>query len=153
MSFEMFRNLATTSSKSKTIGQEQLARIRSHLLADPSIVVADEAHKVKSPDTEIGSLTSNFETTCRIALTGTPLANNLMDYFHMVDWIAPGYLGPAEEFKSYFQYPIEHGFYHDSSAYDRRYSLKKLQLLKEDIDPKVGDSNCEFQQHALMNSS
>lgn len=107
------------------------------LLKGPSIVVLDEAHKIKNRTSSIGALVQRFKTNSRIALTGTPLANNLSEYYAMIDWIAPGYLDTPEEFRAFYQQPIEEGTYADSTAYEQRRSLKKLRALMTDIEPKV----------------
>ena len=83
------------------------------------------------------SLDNSFKTMSRVALTGSPLANNLQDYYAMIDWVAPGYLGDVEEFKATYQRPIEEGTYADASAVEQRRSIKKLRVLKSEIDPKV----------------
>lgn len=112
-------------------------KIRRQLLEGPSIVVADEAHKLKNRGTAVGSHVHEFETASRIALTGSPLANNLHDYYAMIDWVAPKYLGDEKEFRAYYQEPIEEGTYADSTVSQQRRSLKKLKALKTDIAPKV----------------
>ena len=45
----------------------------------------------------------------RIALTGTPLQNNLLEYYTMISWVQPGFMGGQGEFKSEFVEPIERG--------------------------------------------
>ena len=138
--YEMFRNLLTTSSARKTstaITTEEQETLRQQLLEGPSIVVADEAHKMKNQNSGIGLLAPKFRTERRIALTGSPLANHLADYYAMIDWVAPGYLGDGQEFRDRYQNPIQNGLYIDSSAYDKRRALKKLEVLKKEIDPKV----------------
>jgi SNF2 family DNA or RNA helicase len=107
------------------------------LLKGPSVVLADEAHKIKNRTSSIGALVQRFKTNSRIALTGTPLANNLSEYYAMIDWVAPGYLDDPEDFRAFYQQPIEQGTYADSTAYEQRRSLKKLRALMADIAPKV----------------
>ena len=84
--------------------------------------------------------TSHFKSRIRIALTGSPLANNVAEYHTMIEWVAPNYLGPAVEFRVKYVEPIEAGLFSDSSSTERRKSLKMLGVLKEDIAPKVRDS-------------
>ena len=58
----------------------------------------------------------------------------------MIEWVAPNYLGPAVEFRAKYVEPIEAGLFADSSAPERRKSLKMLGVLKEDIAPKASGS-------------
>ena len=48
---------------------------------------------------------ARIETKKRVLLTGTPLQNNLMEYYHMVDFVNPGKLGDVTVFRSLF---VEH---------------------------------------------
>ncbi|RLL99980.1 hypothetical protein CFD26_107763 [Aspergillus turcosus] len=140
MSYDIFRKWIHnkgTQKMGKPLRDDEHANVRKWLLEGPNIIVADEAHKMKNPTSGISRAAVQFRSKSRIALTGSPLANNLTDYFTMVDWIAKGYLGEFPEFKANYVEPIEEGLYVDSTHYERRRSLKKLQVLKEILEPKV----------------
>lgn len=121
----------------KALSEEDHTFVLKCLLDGPNIVVADEAHKLKNKASQISQISQRFRTTSRLALTGSPLANNLTEYYVMIDWIAPGYLGDFEHFKISYQSPIEIGNYADASKYEQRRSVKKLKALMADIEPKV----------------
>ncbi|KAI9837386.1 MAG: hypothetical protein M1837_002995 [Sclerophora amabilis] len=139
ISYDKFRNFVTADpSRSRTsISEEMRVQIREMLLNGPHIIVADEAHKMRNTSSKISKAASQFKSKSRIALTGSPLANNLEEYHSMINWIAPGYLGPLVEFRSKYVEPIQEGLYLDSSPQERRKSLKMLWVLKCDLDPKV----------------
>ena len=140
MSYNIFRlwmQNKETKNRSKPLSDSTHAKLKKCLLQGPNIIVADEAHTLKNRDAGIAAAAGEFRSKSRIALTGSPLANNLSDYFSMLDWISPGYLGKAVEFKANYIEPIEEGLYVDSSYRERRKSLVKLQVLKEIINPKV----------------
>ncbi|KAI9924460.1 hypothetical protein MW887_007087 [Aspergillus wentii] len=140
MSYDIFRALIlnkATKTRGKALDEDDHKRVKEWLLDGPNIVVADEAHKMKNLRTGISQAASQFRTKSRIALTGSPLANNLEDYFTMVNWIAEDYLGDFVQFKANYVEPIEEGLYADSSHSERRRSLIKLQVLKEILEPKI----------------
>ena len=61
------------------------------------VVVLDEAHlMLKNNKSDIGKALSTMKTSRRIALTGTPLQNNLHEYYRLANWIRPGYLAKSE---------------------------------------------------------
>lgn len=152
VSYDLFRNFVAnnaTKNRPPPLNDETHERVRKQLLEGPTIIVADEAHKMKNKDSGIAIATALFKSKSRIALTGSPLANNLNEYYAMINWISPGYLGDLVQFRSKYVEPIEEGLYSDSSAYERRRSLMKLQVLKEDVAPKVNRADISVIQHDL----
>lgn len=132
-----YRRFMLLIDKSRTKGESKDKDVEKILLEEPNLVVADEAHMLKNARSKTGHFAKEFKTTSRIALTGSPLNNHLEEYHTMVDWIAPGYLGDIVQFRSKYSEPINEGLYADSSAYEKRLSLRKLHVLKRDLDPKI----------------
>ncbi|PGH23386.1 hypothetical protein AJ80_02496 [Polytolypa hystricis UAMH7299] len=152
MSYDLFRQLVlnkATKNRPAPFSEEMHNKLQKQLLQGPNIIVADEAHKMKNSGTGIAEAASKFRSKSRIALTGSPLANNLTDYYAMINWIAPGYLGDLVQFKVKYVEPIEQGLYADSTNWERRKSLKRLQVLKKDIDPKVNRADITVLEHDL----
>lgn len=140
MSYDMFRKLihnSATRTFKAPLDEEEHALVRKQLLDGPNFIVADEAHKMKNAKASITQAAIQFRSRSRIALTGSPLANNIEEYHTMIEWIAPNYLGPIAEFKAKYVEPIQQGLYLESSSYERRRSLKMLGVLREDLSPKV----------------
>ncbi|KAL1968965.1 hypothetical protein VTN77DRAFT_799 [Rasamsonia byssochlamydoides] len=152
LSYDIFRTWIhnkETRQRGKPLDDKTHAIVREQLLKGPNIIVADEAHKMKNRASGLSTAASEFKSKSRIALTGSPLANNLVDYFAMVDWIAPGYLGEFIEFKANYVEPIEEGLYADSTFVERRRSLKKLQVLKEILNPKINRADISVLKGSL----
>lgn len=103
----------------------------------PNIVIADEAHMMKNPKAQTHVAAANFRTLSRVALTGSPLANNVEEYFSMINWVAPNYLGDIGEFRAQYANPIKDGLNVDSTSSDRRRALRMLRVLKSEVSPKV----------------
>ena len=130
------------SSKSpKPLTDEQHQFVREALLDLPNLVIADEAQHFKNPDSLKSQVMRKFKTKIRIALTGSPLANNLAEYFHILDWASHGYLGEYAEFHEEFGKPISQGVYKDASNYTKRKALKSLKVLEHLLLPKVHRAN------------
>ena len=136
LGYERFRSLITKSMKAKEKHGEVSDDLESILLNEPSLVIADEAHTLKNAKSAVAKIAQRLKTKSRIALTGSPLNNHLEEYHTIVDWIAPGYLGSIVQFRDRYSEPIERGLYADSTASDKRTSIRKLHILKRDLDPK-----------------
>lgn len=124
----------------------ELARI---LAESPSIVICDEAHMLKNPKSGRHKATGKFTTRSRIALTGSPLTKGVGDYYHMIDWVAPGYLADYAEFAQRFETPITAGLYMDSDKYAQRKARKQLHVLKALVEPKVHRIDVDVLRHEL----
>ncbi|KAM7193293.1 hypothetical protein V8F20_008488 [Naviculisporaceae sp. PSN 640] len=107
------------------------------LLETPSIVVCDEAHLLKNPNSQRHKASRGFTTKNRIALTGSPLTRGIEDYYYMIDWVSPGYLSDHAEFTQRFETPIKEGLFADSEPAARRKARKQLHVLKGLVEPIV----------------
>ena len=70
-------------------------------------VVLDEAQYIKNPPTKQTRTIRSLRTGRRVALTGTPVENRLAELWSIMEFLNPGYLGPAGEFRQLFAVPIE----------------------------------------------
>jgi len=72
-----------------------------------SLLIIDEAHLMKNADTRISRTIKQLRSQYRLALSGTPVENRLEDLRSLFDFILPGYLGDAAQFKQQYRIPIE----------------------------------------------
>ena len=70
-------------------------------------VVLDEAQNIKNPETKQAKAARALSAACRIALTGTPVENNVGDLWSIMDFLNPGLLGTQSDFKRRFFLPIQ----------------------------------------------
>lgn len=61
-------------------------------------VILDEAQFIKNPGAQVTQSVKQLKSEHRLALTGTPLENRLLDLWSIVDFVQPGYLGTQEHF-------------------------------------------------------
>ncbi|HTR43399.1 MAG TPA: SNF2-related protein, partial [Pseudomonadales bacterium] len=61
-------------------------------------VILDEAQFIKNPGAQVTHSVKQLKCEHKMALTGTPLENRLLDLWSIVDFIQPGYLGTQEQF-------------------------------------------------------
>ncbi|RPJ35003.1 MAG: DEAD/DEAH box helicase, partial [Deltaproteobacteria bacterium] len=72
-------------------------------------VVLDEAQNIKNPETKQAKAARAISAGYRLALTGTPVENNVGDLWSILEFLNPGFLGTQTEFKKKFFVPIQTG--------------------------------------------
>jgi SNF2 family DNA or RNA helicase len=70
-------------------------------------VVLDEAQNIKNPETKQARAARALAAGWRIALTGTPVENNVGDLWSIMEFLNPGFLGTQSDFKRRFFLPIQ----------------------------------------------
>ena len=66
-------------------------------------VILDEAQFIKNPGAQVSRSVKQVKSEHRLALTGTPLENRLLDLWSIVDFIQPGYLGNQDQFADTYE--------------------------------------------------
>jgi len=100
-----------TATKKSSVHIKNNAFLRRALFQPgPDIVVLDEVHSMlKSNNTNIYKALCGMGTRLRLGLTGSPIQNNLYEYFRMANYVRPGCLGTEANFTKKFHDPIMDG--------------------------------------------
>ncbi|MFF0889557.1 SNF2-related protein [Streptomyces sp. NPDC003456] len=100
------------------------------------MVVADEAQHVKNPYSATAKALRTLPSPARVALTGTPVENNLSELWALLDWTTPGLLGPLKSFRARHARAVETG--EDEEAVRRLARLVRPFLLRrKKSDPGI----------------
>ncbi|WP_299538102.1 DEAD/DEAH box helicase [uncultured Streptomyces sp.] len=92
------------------------------------LVVADEAQHVKNPHAATARQLRTIGARARVALTGTPVENNLSELWAILDWTTPGLLGRLGTFRRKYAVAVESG--EDPAAAGRLAALVRPFLLR-----------------------
>ena len=71
------------------------------------VVALDEAQKIKSPGALVTNAAKALKCNFKIAMTGTPVENSLLDLWCIMDFCVPGLLGNAKAFAAQYQNPLK----------------------------------------------
>ncbi|KAL2818337.1 SNF2 family N-terminal domain-containing protein [Aspergillus granulosus] len=90
------------------VGYEKLRTVQEGLVRSNAvdIVIADEGHRLKTLQNQSGQAIQSLNATKRIILSGTPIQNDLKEFFAAVDLVNPGVLGSFKSFIKDFETPI-----------------------------------------------
>ncbi|GAD94309.1 conserved hypothetical protein [Paecilomyces variotii No. 5] len=90
------------------VGYEKLRTVQEGLSQGSGIdiVIADEGHRLKTLQNKSGQAIQSLSTAKRVILSGTPIQNELSEFFAAVDLVNPGLLGSYKTFMKEFEGPI-----------------------------------------------
>ncbi len=97
-------------------------------------VVLDEAQHIKNRQTQNAQAVKAVRAKHRLVLTGTPLENSVLDLWSIFDFLMPGYLGTAKDFRERYELPIAKEKNTEAqSRLARRLRPFMLRRLKKDV--------------------
>ena len=107
------RNRLTDFTKGRAynvmiVGYEKLRSLQNDLAKGTGvdIIIADEGHRLKTLQNKSGQAIQSMNTAKRVILSGTPIQNDLREFFAAVDLVNPGVLGSFKTFVKDFEGPI-----------------------------------------------
>jgi len=101
-------------------------------------LMLDEAQHIKNRDSQNAQAVKRIRASHRVVLTGTPLENTVLDLWSIFDFLMPGYLGTAPEFKERYEVPIVRD--RDAAVQarlNRRLRPFVLRRLKREVAPEL----------------
>lgn len=114
-----------------------------------SIMVCDEAQKIKVPSALVTQAAIAQQADFKIACTGTPVENSLTDLWCLFNIIQAGLLGSLKQFNKDYRRPIECKDSTDSDALQQLRQLIEPQILRRmkadvaDLPPKTEIEHCK----------
>ncbi|ESU35953.1 Helicase superfamily, c-terminal domain protein [Giardia duodenalis] len=99
------------------------------------ILIMDEATAIKNTATKISRGLKSIDAGFKLALTGTPVINNLGELWAIADYINPGYFGNRTQFDKNIAKPINTGELQDATARERFIAQKVRRALKAKLYP------------------
>ncbi len=97
-------------------------------------VILDEAQHIKNRQTQNAQAVKAIRSQHRLVLTGTPLENSVLDLWSIFDFLMPGYLGSAQDFRERYEIPITREKSAEAqSRLARRLKPFILRRLKRDV--------------------
>ena len=94
-----------------------------------ALLVCDEAHRLKNRRSKGYLSLDALQAPRRVLLTGTPLQNDLTEFYALLSFANPGFLGTAERFGSEFVRPIKAGIAKEASPAERALADARQRLL------------------------
>ncbi len=100
------------------------------------LLVADEAQHVKNPHAHTAKALRTIPSRGRVALTGTPVENNLSELWALLDWTTPGLLGTLSGFRDRYAKAVE-GDRDEQAARQLAALVRPFLLRRRKSDPGI----------------
>lgn len=132
------------------VGHDQFKRSAEQFgITSKTIVVVDEAHLLKQKQTNLYQTIQAMESTRRIFLTGSPVQNNLGEFYSLIELLAPAILGATEgDFARLYANAIEHGMLKNATPAEVLECDKHIKALRWRVNYVV----CEQSANILHDS-
>ncbi|XP_075965753.1 DNA repair and recombination protein RAD54B [Anarhichas minor] len=70
------------------------------------LVICDEGHRLKNSSIKTSSALSSLSCNRRVILTGTPVQNDLQEFYAIIEFVNPGILGSSTAYRKVYEEPI-----------------------------------------------
>jgi DNA repair and recombination RAD54-like protein len=93
------------------------------------LLLCDEGHRLKNGESQTFTALNSLNVQRRVILSGTPIQNDLSEYFALLNFANPNYLGTRAEFRKQFEIPILRGRDAAGTDTDRQKGDERLKEL------------------------
>ncbi|KAF7810909.1 protein CHROMATIN REMODELING 25 [Senna tora] len=108
------------------------------------LLICDEAHRLKNDQTITNRALAALSCKRRVLLSGTPLQNDLEEFFAMVNFTNPGILGDIAHFRRYFEAPIIGGREPTATAQEKKLGAERSAELSAKVNQIVEVVCCKL---------
>ena len=105
--------------------------------SEVGLLLCDEGHRLKNCENQTYRALMGIKCKRRVLLSGTPIQNDLLEYFSLVQFVNEGLLGTAQEFRRKFENPILKGRDADALADDVKKGQEKLKEMDEIVSRSI----------------
>ncbi|XP_073308403.1 protein CHROMATIN REMODELING 25-like isoform X3 [Primulina huaijiensis] len=98
------------------------------------LLICDEAHRLKNDQTLTNRALAALSCKRRVLLSGTPIQNDLEEFYAMVNFTNPGVLGDAAYFRRYYEMPIVSGREPTSTEEVKRFGSERSAELSAKVN-------------------
>ena len=95
------------------------------------LLLCDEGHRLKNGESQTFEALNGLNVSRRVILSGTPIQNDLSEYFSLINFANPNLLGSRNEFRKQYELPILRGRDAAGSDADRAKGDERLRELLE----------------------
>lgn len=130
-----YKQIFTNFEKSRVhqvliMSYERLLSVEEEIQACKfDLLVCDEGHKLKNNSSKSLKILNSLDIEKKILLTGTPIQNNLTEFYNLIHFLNPGILGTFSSFQRKFIKPIENS--RDTNCYNPEIISMGKQVSKE----------------------
>jgi len=126
----MFKTQSRSTGMVLVLSYEMARKYIDDLVqANPGLLICDEAHRLKNDKTATAVALDRLRTPRRVLLSGTPVQNDLDEFFSMVNFCNPGVLGDERFFHKTYATPILRGREPDATDEQSKRGEEKGQAL------------------------
>lgn len=93
------------------------------------LLLCDEGHRLKNGESQTFMALNSLNVDRRVILSGTPIQNDLMEYFSLLNFANPNYLGTRNDFRKKYELPILRGRDADATEDGRKKGDERLAEL------------------------
>ncbi|OJD29987.1 dna repair protein rhp54 [Diplodia corticola] len=93
------------------------------------LLLCDEGHRLKNDESLTFTALTALNVQRRVILSGTPIQNDLSEYFALLNFANPSYLGTKNDFRKRFELPILRGRDADGTDEDHKVGNERLSEL------------------------
>jgi DNA repair and recombination RAD54-like protein len=133
---QQMRSWASATGRAVTrpvliVSYETLRLYVDELRTPIGLMLCDEGHRLKNGESQTFEALNRLDVRKRVILSGTPIQNDLSEYFALLTFANPGYLGTRLEFRKKFEIPILRGRDASGTEADQQKGNERLKELLE----------------------